>query len=79
MTDGVNVRGDGEYVIAAPSLHKTSNRYEWLNDLPIVRLPETLLKLLVPQPVKPVARVLFKGCVVVGVKSQLGLFCYGQF
>lgn len=31
---GVDVRGDGGYVVAPPSLHTSGNRYEWM-DLPI--------------------------------------------
>src|SRR5579863_8197604 len=48
----VDVRGDGGYVVAPPSMHATGSRYEWLDaEVPIVSLPEWMLGLLVkPTP-----------------------------
>ena len=31
IADGIDVRGDGGFVVAPPSLHITGNKYEWLN------------------------------------------------
>jgi hypothetical protein len=41
---GIDVRGEGGYIVVAPSLHASGRRYEWLNDLKPARLPEWLLK-----------------------------------
>jgi hypothetical protein len=32
LAEGVDVRGDGGYVVAAPSLHANGKRYRWLNE-----------------------------------------------
>jgi hypothetical protein len=42
---GVEVRGEGGYVIAPPSLHPTGRRYAWTADLPIADAPESLLRI----------------------------------
>lgn len=46
LGEGIDVRGEGGYIIVAPSLHASGRRYEWLNDLKPAQLPEWLLKLL---------------------------------
>jgi len=43
---GIDVRGEGGYVVASPSLHRSGNRYEVCEDLPIVVAPERLITLL---------------------------------
>jgi hypothetical protein len=45
--DGIDVRGDGGYVVAPPSLHATGNRHEWEvsshpGDIPFAELPDWL-------------------------------------
>ncbi len=40
---GLDVRGDGGYVVAPPSLHASARNYEWLNDLEPAQLPDWLL------------------------------------
>ncbi|MBT9165309.1 MAG: Regulatory protein RepA [candidate division WS2 bacterium] len=45
---GIDLRGDGGYVVAPPSIHPTGKRYEWvegkgLDDLPLAELPEIIL------------------------------------
>jgi hypothetical protein len=43
--DGLDVRGDGGYIVAAPSLHASGNRYRWLHTLdeaPPAELPAWL-------------------------------------
>ena len=45
----LDVRGDGGYVVAPPSLHASGRRYEWLtspDDLPLARVPADVLALL---------------------------------
>ena len=49
---GIDVRGQGGYIIAPPSLHPDGTNYSWVNDVPIIDAPEWLLKL-VTQPPKP--------------------------
>lgn len=51
---GIDVRGQGGFVVAPPSKHANGNRYAWLNpDCPLSEPPEWLLGLLSQQPVKP--------------------------
>jgi hypothetical protein len=47
LASGIDVRGEGGYVIAAPSVHLSGNRYDWLTDLdtPLADAPEWLLAL----------------------------------
>lgn len=45
---GIDLRGDGGYVVAPPSIHESGEVYQWiegqcLEDLPFADLPETLL------------------------------------
>jgi len=55
---GIDIRGDGGYIIAAPSLHRSGRRYEWEasshpDDQPLAPLPDwlaTLLKKPTPTP-----------------------------
>ena len=53
---GLEFRGKGGIVIAAPSLHKSGQRYTWaegqsLDDLPLPDLPEKILVALRPPPI----------------------------
>ena len=56
LGDGLDVRGNGGYVVLPPSPHESGNPYEWLNgsNQPVLDMPEWLEKLLLkPQRRKP--------------------------
>ncbi len=71
----IHVRGNGGYIIAAPSLHKEGRRYGWINNLPIAPLPAVLLKMLLPKlknrPVQPL-RSTNRQCITSGTPIPEG-------
>ena len=49
ILDGIDIRGDGGYVVVPPSLHRNGNRYEWEQspeDFAIAEANETVYKLI---------------------------------
>ena len=45
LLPGVDLRGDGGYVVAPPSMHENGKEYEWeigLDDFPLAEMPEWL-------------------------------------
>jgi putative DNA primase/helicase len=57
LGEGLDVKTDGGYVVAAPSLHASGKRYEWRTRRSPASMPGWLLKLLTaekpPAPSKP--------------------------
>jgi RecA-family ATPase len=44
---GLDIRGDGGYIVAPPSLHASGRRYKWLSpEIELAELPQWLLQLL---------------------------------
>lgn len=46
---GIDIRGDGGYVVAPPSIHNNGKRYEWLvkpTQVPLADMPEWMIELL---------------------------------
>ncbi|MBI5034073.1 MAG: bifunctional DNA primase/polymerase [Chloroflexi bacterium] len=51
VIQGLDVRGDGGYIVVAPSVHKSGKRYTWLNeDAPIAAIPPWLMSLICREP-----------------------------
>jgi hypothetical protein len=49
IKEGVDVRGEGGYVVVPPSLHESGNYYEWVNspsNTPLVDIPTEILRIL---------------------------------
>ena len=43
--DGADIRADGGFIVAAPTIHQSGNKYEWINKGPMGVFPEELLDL----------------------------------
>jgi len=46
---GIDIRGDGGYVVAPPSIHPNGNKYEWIvkpSQCPLADMPEWMIELL---------------------------------
>jgi hypothetical protein len=48
--DGLDVRGDGGYVLVPPSVHPDGPVYRWGNDVPLATAPAWLIQLTRPRP-----------------------------
>jgi hypothetical protein len=56
---GIDTRGDGGYIVLAPSIHPSGNRYEWLNEQEpeygLDPMPDQLADLILNTPLPPAA------------------------
>lgn len=50
VVPGIDVRGDGGYIVAPPSVHPNGTLYEWLDNRNPAPLPSHLLELIVKKP-----------------------------
>lgn len=50
LAPGVDVRGDGGYIVAPPSIHPDGDRYRWLDNTDPVDLPQWVIDLLTAEP-----------------------------
>jgi hypothetical protein len=52
---GLDIRGDGGYVIAPPSIHPTGKIYTWANPGPVIEAPPWLVDLTRKRPPAPIS------------------------
>lgn len=59
--DGVDLKGDGGYVVAAPSNHASGVQYSEFSDIDILPLPQTLIDLMQQTAVTPESNTITEG------------------
>lgn len=47
LGDGLDIRGEGGYIVAPPSLHRSGERYKWKNDNALLPMPAWMIDALV--------------------------------
>jgi bifunctional DNA primase/polymerase-like protein len=52
VAPGIDIKADGGYIVAPPSIHPNGSTYSWENDAPLVDAPEWLVKLAIQKPTK---------------------------
>lgn len=53
VVPGIDVRGDGGYIVVPPSVHPNGNLYAWMDERNPAPLPEHLLERIVKKPPQP--------------------------
>lgn len=72
LAPGIDVRGDGGYVVAAPSIHPNGNEYKWTvrpSETPLADLPDWIVKLLEDTPAEALP-VSSNGIIANGARNQ---------
>ena len=57
LAPGIDIRGDGGYVVAAPSVHPNGKRYEWVveaSETPLADMPDWMIAALKDTPAKDI-------------------------
>jgi replicative DNA helicase len=71
---GLDLRGDGGYVVASPSIHPNGNRYEWVvrpSQTPLADMPEWMIDALrETSPVQPVEYTSTEGKIISGGRND---------
>jgi hypothetical protein len=72
---GLDVRGDGGYVIAPPSPHPTGKRYEWElsshpDDVPLAEIPTSILRILQQKPEKSTIDSSLPETITEGIRNE---------
>jgi hypothetical protein len=52
VAPGIDIKADGGYIVAPPSIHPNGSVYRFENDAPLVDAPEWLVKLAIQKPTK---------------------------
>lgn len=77
---GIDIRGDGGYVVAAPSVHISGNNYEWEASsepgmIEVASMPEWMVKRLTEQTIQ--AQYFPEGVIGEGLRNNYLISCAG--
>lgn len=68
---GLDIRGDGGYVVAPPSIHPNGNRYEWVvlpSNVPLAEMPGWMIELL--QEKNAISEQVYAGKIINGYRNE---------
>ena len=75
LAPGADVRGDGGYVVAAPSIHPSGHVYAIARDLPIADAPQWLADLAMPEPIRAPSPMPAWRCEDAKLRAISGILC----
>jgi hypothetical protein len=70
LAPGIDVRGNGGYIVAPPSLHSSGQRYRWINSDDVAPLPRWLARLLTADESPALERAPLPPIVAAGVGER---------